>query len=149
MNAIKCEKAGLIMEAEIGVLKGYKIFVAEDDKDVQAFMKRCLEYYGAHVTAVSNGRDAVNTLLHQSFDVALMDIEMPLCDGLEAAGEVRERGYREPIVALSSLCSRPDLQVSLNERFDEKLDKPVVVPTLIETIRHLKEKHDETILNFH
>ncbi|MES2746065.1 MAG: response regulator [Bdellovibrionota bacterium] len=137
------------MEAENGVLKGYKIFVAEDDRDVQAFMKRCLEYYGAHVTAVSNGRDAVDTLLHETFDVALMDIEMPLCDGLEAAGRVREKGYREPIVALSSLCSRPELQLSLDAKFDEKLDKPVVVPTLIETILHLKEKHDEILLKLH
>jgi CheY-like chemotaxis protein len=137
------------MEAENTVLKGYKIFVAEDDRDVQAFMKRCLESYGAEVTTVSNGREAVDTLLHETFDVALMDIEMPLCDGLKAAGEVREKGYREPIVALSSVCNRPELQTSLNEKFDEKLAKPVVVPTLIETIRHLKEKYELAAAHLH
>lgn len=130
------------METEAGALKGYKIFVAEDDKDVQAFMKRCLEYCGAHVTAVSNGLDAVNTLLHETFDVALMDIEMPVCSGVEAVDRVRASGYHEPIVALSSLCGNPNWQSTLDKAFDEKLEKPVKLPTLIETIRHYKAKGD-------
>lgn len=128
------------METEAGVLKGYRIFVAEDDLDVQAFMRRSLEYCGAHVTAVSNGLDAVDRLSHESFDVALMDIEMPEVDGLEAVGRVRALGYHEPIVALSSLCSNPALQSTLDAIFDEKLAKPVQLPTLIETIRHYKAK---------
>lgn len=133
------------MEAQSSVLKGYKIFVAEDDRDVQAFMKRTLEHFGAKVTAVSNGMDAVETLLHETFDVALMDIEMPCCSGFDAADRVRAGGYREPIVALSSLCDKPELQSELDKSFDEKLQKPVLLPALIETIRHYKAKSEEEV----
>lgn len=126
------------MNSEPKVLEGYKIFVVEDDHDIQLFMKRILECCGASVTIASNGSEAVDVLLHESFDVALMDIEMPICNGFEAVGRVRAAGYEKPIVALSSRYVDTDFAPPYSDFFDEKLPKPVTLPTLIQTIKHVR-----------
>lgn len=119
-------------------LEGYKIFVAEDDHDIQLFMKRILERCGASVTLASNGSEAVDVLLHETFDVALMDIEMPICDGFEVVDRVRAAGYGNPIVAISARYVGSSFPAKYRKRFDEQLQKPVPLPTLIETIKHLR-----------
>ncbi len=128
------------METTADSLKGYKILVAEDDRDIQAFMKKCLEYCGACVKTASNGLDALDSLSHERFDVALLDIEMPKCSGLEVATRVRQCGSHLPIVAISSLANQTDMISALDEKFDERLEKPVRLPALIEVIKHLKSK---------
>jgi CheY-like chemotaxis protein len=125
------------MNLESKVLEGYKIFVAEDDHDIQLFMKRTLERCGASVRIASNGSEAVEALLQESFDVALMDIEMPICNGFEAVGTLRAAGYKKPIVAISARYTPTDFKPPYSEFFDEKLPKPVSLPRLIATIKHL------------
>lgn len=133
------------MNPEPKVLEGYKIFVAEDDHDIQVFMKRILEKCGASVTIASNGSEAVDVLLHESFDVALMDIEMPICNGFEAVGRIRAAGYEKPIVAISARYGESDFLPPYSEFFDEKLPKPVTLPTLIRTITQVRRvDHSDT-----
>lgn len=126
------------MNLEPKILEGYKIFVAEDDHDIQLFMKRILERCGASVTLASNGSEAVDALLHETFDVALMDIEMPICNGFEAVGRIRAAGYNKPIVAISARYREADFKPPYSDFFDEKLPKPVTLPTLIRTITQLR-----------
>ena len=132
------------MIAEPRVLEGYKIFVAEDDHDIQAFMKTILEQCGASVTIVSDGSAAIEVLLHESFDVALMDIEMPICSGFEAVGKIRAAGYGKPIVAISSRYRDENFDHPFANCFNEKLPKPVNLPVLIQTIKHFSRNASPT-----
>lgn len=128
------------MIEESRALEGYKIFVAEDDHDIQLFMKRILERCGASVTLASNGSEAMEVLLHETFDVALMDIEMPICNGFEVVDRVRQAGYENPIVAISARYVGAEFPARYMGSFDERLPKPVALPTLIETIKHLRRE---------
>ncbi len=128
------------MISESKILEGYKILVAEDDLNIQAFMKTILERYGATVTIASDGSEACEVLLHEKFDVALMDIEMPVCNGFEAAGRIRAAGYIEPIVAISSRYIDKDFKHPFANCFNEKLSKPVNLPILIDMIKNMSRE---------
>ncbi|MBL8756533.1 MAG: response regulator [Planctomycetes bacterium] len=95
------------------MLVGRRVLVAEDGSDNQVLIKRMLERWGATVRIVDNGRDAVDDALAASargtpFDLVLMDMLMPTLDGYAATGELRDRGYDGPIVALTANAMQGD-----------------------------------------
>jgi CheY-like chemotaxis protein len=85
--------------------KALRILLAEDNPISQKITARLLESKGHQVTAVVNGREVLALLDRDEFDVVLMDIQMPLMDGLQCAVEIRSRerktGGRIPIVAIT------------------------------------------------
>jgi signal transduction histidine kinase/ActR/RegA family two-component response regulator len=85
--------------------KALRILLAEDNPISQKITARLLESKGHRVTAVVNGREVLALLDRDEFDVVLMDIQMPLMDGLQCAVEIRSRerktGGRIPIVAIT------------------------------------------------
>jgi len=112
-----------------------RILVAEDSLVNQKLVVHLLERQGHCVTVVSNGREAVASLQSDSFDVVLMDIEMPEMDGISAtrlirAGE-RLNGSRLPIVAVTSKDNR---QECLNAGMDAYLPKPLKAEQLNKTL---------------
>ena len=82
-----------------------RILLAEDNPISQKITSKLLESKGHRVTAVMNGREVLERLDRNEFDVVLMDIQMPLMDGLQCAVEIRSRerktGGRIPIVAIT------------------------------------------------
>ena len=82
-----------------------RILLAEDNPISQKITAKLLESRGHRVTSVVNGREVLATLDQHEFDVVLMDIQMPLMDGLQCASEIRSRerkkGGRIPIVAIT------------------------------------------------
>lgn len=93
------------MKTEPG--KRANILLVEDDRVHREFVSRILERIGCEVTIAYDGKDALNMLREQSFDLILMDIEMPKMNGIEAAREIREmRRHRDiqptPIIAISA-----------------------------------------------
>jgi len=85
--------------------KALRILLAEDNPISQKITSKLLESKGHRVTAVMNGREVLALLDRDEFDVVLMDIQMPLMDGLQCAVEIRSRerktGGRIPIVAIT------------------------------------------------
>ncbi|MGH9671903.1 MAG: ATP-binding protein, partial [Bryobacteraceae bacterium] len=83
-----------------------RVLVAEDNLINQRLLRRLLEKRGHKVSTVSNGRDAILLLEQESADVVLMDVEMPVLDGLQATAELRSREKeglpRVPIVAITA-----------------------------------------------
>ncbi len=83
-----------------------RILVAEDNHVNQVLAKRLLEKRGHSVAVAVNGRDAMEALEEQSFDAILMDVQMPVLGGLEAAAAIREHekatGAHVPIIALTA-----------------------------------------------
>jgi CheY-like chemotaxis protein len=91
---------------------------------------------------VENGELAVNQYSKDAFDLILMDIQMPVMDGLEAARSIRtierERGLPAiPIVALSATTREEDVQLSLDSGCNALISKPISKQRLLEAIeRH-------------
>ena len=84
---------------------GNKVLVVEDYDDSRAFIKFLLETYGFDVLEATNGYEAVEAVRQQAPDLVLMDISMPVMDGLTATKEIRaheENGVKVPIIALTA-----------------------------------------------
>ena len=78
------------------------VLVAEDTPELKILEQRILEKMGLTVTVVSNGQEALEMALSKSFDVILMDMQMPVMDGIEATRLIRDAGVKTPIIALTA-----------------------------------------------
>ena len=82
------------------------MLVAEDNAVNQHVISRLLEMHGHAVTVTGDGALAVEAFVRESFDLVLMDVQMPRMDGLEATRLIREReagtGQRTPVVAMTA-----------------------------------------------
>ena len=106
------------------------VLLAEDNPVNQVVARRMLEKRGHVVIAVGNGREAVAAAKQQSFDLALVDLQMPEMDGLQAVALIRQheksggRG-RLPIIALTAHAMRGDRERCLAAGMDGYITKPV------------------------
>src|SRR5262249_28413345 len=86
--------------------RSLKLLLAEDNAVNQQLAVRILEKNGHQVTLVGNGREAVDAWERQTFDLILMDVQMPEMDGFEATGTIRNReqktGKHTPILAMTA-----------------------------------------------
>jgi len=119
-----------------GVLRGVKILLAEDSIDNQELLRTVLGNVGAEVVVVENGRLAVERAEMGSFDVVLMDMNMPEMDGHEATRRLRDRGYQGPILALTANAMSGDSEHCLAAGCNTHLAKPIDRKQLIETVAH-------------
>jgi signal transduction histidine kinase/CheY-like chemotaxis protein len=101
------------------------VLLAEDGLDNQRLLSAYLRQAGLAVTVVSNGREAVEHALRDGFDIVLMDIQMPLMDGVTATELLRSAGYTRPIVALTANVMKEDVQRYRAAGCDAVLAKPV------------------------
>ncbi len=95
----------------------------------QSLTVRMLEKRGHRVTVANNGLEALQALEKQSFDVVLMDVQMPVLDGFQATALVRERegagGSRVPIIAMTAHAMQGDRERCLAAGMDAYVSKPV------------------------
>jgi CheY-like chemotaxis protein len=111
------------------VLPGLRILLAEDNKINQRVAKCLLDRQGHTTVVAANGQEALKLLACDSFDLILMDVQMPVLDGLATAAEIRrrERGTSEriPIVALTAHAYESDRERCLAAGMDAFLPKPI------------------------
>jgi two-component system, sensor histidine kinase and response regulator len=117
------------------------VLVAEDNVVNQRVAKSVLEKRGHTVTIANNGREAVDALATQRFDLVLMDVQMPEMDGLEATITIRRmekmNGGRTPIVAMTAYAMKGDQERCLEVGMDAYLSKPIRPEQLLATIDRL------------
>jgi CheY-like chemotaxis protein len=108
-----------------------------------------LERRGHRVTVTANGREAVEALANQTFDLVLMDLQMPKMDGFEATAVIRERemhdGGHIPIIALTANAMKGDRERCLAARMDGYLSKPIVPQELDEILETYLARRIETV----
>jgi signal transduction histidine kinase/DNA-binding NarL/FixJ family response regulator len=111
------------------------ILLAEDNLVNQKLMLRMLSKLNHRVTAAGDGVDAVTSFLQQSFDIILMDMQMPRMDGIEATKRIRElektRGKRTPIIAITAHALESSREQCFAAGVDGYVSKPVRMPELL------------------
>jgi signal transduction histidine kinase/ActR/RegA family two-component response regulator len=117
---------------------GLRILVAEDNPINRKVIAKMLELERHQVTLAGDGSEAVNLVAQESFDLILMDVQMPVMSGLEAARRIRERecatGGHIPIIALTASAMKGDRERCLEAGMDDYLSKPVRPEALSEVI---------------
>lgn len=120
-----------------------RLLVVDDDLINQKVMVNLLKRKGWEASAVANGRQCMELLQSRSFDLILLDIQMPEMDGYATAGHIREfetgTGRTPPtrIVALTTVAQPGTREKCLSCGMDEHLTKPVNTPALYATIERL------------
>jgi len=126
--------AGRASLATPATLEGVRVLLAEDGYDNRELIEIVLRRVGAKIESVENGRLAVARAEAETFDVVLMDINMPEMDGFEATRLLRSRGYDRPILALTANAMAGDSQKCREAGCNEHLPKPIDSVRLIRTI---------------
>jgi CheY-like chemotaxis protein len=115
-----------------------RILLAEDGLVNQKVAVNLLEQRGHKVTIANNGQEAIAALANESFDVVLMDVQMPAMDGLEATGIIREKekesGAHIPIIAMTAHAMKGDRERCLEAGMDGYIPKPIRAKDLYETV---------------
>ena len=111
-----------------------KILVAEDNDSNFILMTYILKKYYAYERA-KNGKEAVDLVNSNTYDLVLMDIKMPVMDGLEATKAIRANHPDLPIIALTANAFDSDRQLALDAGCNDFLSKPVSSDLCIKTIR--------------
>jgi signal transduction histidine kinase/DNA-binding response OmpR family regulator len=122
-------------------LRRLGILLAEDNPVNQKLAVRLLEKRGHSVRVAGNGREAVEILERESFDIALMDLQMPEMSGFEAVAAIREReartGGRLPIVAMTAHAMNEDRERCMAAGMDGYVSKPISAAELYATLDRL------------
>ncbi|GGF12843.1 hypothetical protein GCM10011611_18130 [Aliidongia dinghuensis] len=116
------------------------VLLAEDSAPVQILVTALLETAGHRVDVVDNGAAAVQAAKAGKYDLILMDVQMPVQDGLAATREIRAAehgGHRIPIVALTANATSDELERCRQAGMDVCLTKPIDLDQLIATIQRL------------
>ena len=118
--------------------RGLQILVAEDNVVNQRLAAHLLESRGHHVTIANNGREALELIEKQPFDLVLADVQMPEMDGLQLAGAIREKEKNTdthlPIIAMTAYAMKGDRERCLEAGMDAYVAKPINASQLFETI---------------
>jgi PAS domain S-box-containing protein len=117
-------------------LQGIQVLLAEDNELNQQVAMEILRRAGAEVTVAGNGREALARLRERSFDAVLMDLQMPVMGGLEAAREIRSdpRWADLPLVALTAEAMAGVAEKVLAAGMDDYLTKPLDPALMIRTL---------------
>ena len=117
-------------------LAGLKVLLVDDSDDNQILVTHYLKRVGASVDVAFNGLEGVQMAQQNSYDVILMDIEMPKLDGYRATNRLRAAGLTTPIVGLTAHDGAQDRERALANGFSAYLIKPLTSAVLIETLTH-------------
>ncbi len=125
-----------------------RILIVDDNRTNQMVAKAMLSESGYLADVASNGKEAVNFVSQNSYDLVLMDCNMPVMDGYEATQKIRQLPHqsgRTPIFAMTAIDNPQDVQRCLDIGMDGFLIKPLNLQVLRKTLDELFQKHTHAI----
>lgn len=120
-----------------------KILVADDEKDLARATRMILNYSGYDVDVAYNGKEALEKVKNDNYDIIILDIMMPIMDGIEALKEMRKAGINTPIILLTARAGIDDKVEGLDAGANDYLTKPFNKKELLARIRALTRTNEE------
>ena len=125
------------------------ILMVEDDKINQTVIFRMLKEFGHSIVIANNGKEALDILAERDFDLILMDIQMPVMDGLETTCIIRKnelaRLKQTPIIAITAHAVQGDKEKFLSKGIDDYVAKPIVMKELYYAIERLSSEKQKFV----
>ncbi len=130
--------------------RGLRILLAEDNLVNQKLAKRMVERMGHEVTVARHGQEALEILEQGRFDLILMDVQMPVMDGLEATKAIRDletdRGGHIPIIAMTAYAMAGDKERCLEAGMDGYVPKPINSQALFQEIEEVTVQYQKGVI---
>jgi DNA-binding response OmpR family regulator len=120
-----------------------RVLLVEDEHKIAAYVKRGLQESGYAVDAVFTGRDALDWVGAAPYDLIILDIMLPVIDGLSVCRELRHRGDRTPVLMLTARDEVDDRVTGLDAGADDYLVKPFAMKELLARMRALTRRTDQ------
>jgi len=117
-----------------------RVLIVEDDEKIASFIVKGLELEGYTVDHVANGEEGFYLALHESYDVAIVDIMLPKLDGLSLIEELRRYKVNTPVIILSARRSVDDRVKGLKKGSDDYLTKPFAFSELLARLQALTRR---------
>ncbi|MFK5915631.1 MAG: response regulator [Woeseiaceae bacterium] len=121
VNAVKAKVSGTVL-------------LAEDNIDNQRLVTMYLKKLGADVIIANNGKEAIEISKAQNVDLILMDMQMPVMNGLEATKILRSTGFTKPIISLTANAMKEDVEACYKAGSDDFVQKPISQQTFMNVI---------------
>ena len=116
-------------------LKGKRLLIVEDNKTNQIVLKALLKSAGPEIEVADDGKVALNLLRSYEYDLVLMDVQMPVMDGLTATRKIRTELRSEvPIIGASANAMTKDINEALNSGMNDYIAKPIMKEALFEKL---------------
>jgi len=133
------------LDAQMATRHPLRILLAEDNVVNQKLALRLLQQMGYRADLASNGIEAVESVQRQTYDVVLMDVQMPEMDGLEATRQICKllpTAQRPRIVAMTANAMQGDREMCIEAGMDDYLTKPIRVDRMVEALNQVNGRKD-------
>ncbi|CCH00222.1 response regulator receiver protein [Fibrella aestuarina BUZ 2] len=121
-----------------------RVLIAEDSSVIQNLARKILEFQNYDITAVKNGEQVMQILDKEDFSILLLDINMPVMDGMECVRQVRALSDQTkaniPVVAITGNARNYTEEEFKAAGFNDVLVKPLNFDRLVEVVNHLTDK---------
>ncbi len=140
----KTEKADEPQQSKEYVFSGKRILLAEDNELNREIASEILSEAGFEVDCAENGRECCDMLVKRSYDLVLMDIQMPVMDGYDAARTIRAMSDKAladiPIIAMTANAFEEDKKRVIEAGMNDYLPKPIDIDKMLEVLGEILEK---------
>lgn len=123
----------------------HRVLVVEDDGAVRRAVDRALSFEGYDVVTARDGAEALAIVLNDKIEAIVLDVMMPIVDGLEACRRIRARGDTTPILILTARTDISDRVAGLDAGADDYLVKPFALEELLARLRALLRRSSRTV----
>lgn len=118
-----------------------KVLVAEDSSVIQNLTKKILEFQNFYLVSVKNGKEVMEAIEKEDFDVILMDINMPIMDGMECSRKIRALSDKQkanvPIIAITGNAPNYSMEDFKKAGIDHFLQKPLNFDELVDKVKEV------------
>src|SRR5688572_21980545 len=112
-------------------MPGERLLLVDDEDNLRSMLEAALRHYGFDVSAVANGRDAIEAATEQQPDLIVLDVMLPDLDGFEVCRRLRSDGHRTPVLFLTARDATEDKVRGLTLGGDDYLVKPFSLDELV------------------